>query len=82
MKLPVPPERLKQRYPSLDDGDLEAYAEVTRHLLTARQGKGRALAEVMAAAQRAREQESAGATPEAVDARALRYLRALEKMQG
>jgi hypothetical protein len=82
LKLPVPPERLKAQFPSLDDGDLHAYAEVTQHLLTARQGKGKALSEVMAAAQRARESEAAGALPAAGDAQALRYLRALEKMQG
>jgi hypothetical protein len=82
LKLPVAPERLKARFPSLDDDDLEAYAEVTQHLLTAREGKGRALSEVMAAAQRAREKGAAGATPDAGEARALRYLRALEKMQG
>jgi len=82
LKLPVAPERLKEHFPSLDDEDLRAYAEVTQRLLTAPQGKGRALSEIMAKAQRAREKETAGALPEEGEATALRYLRALEKMQG
>ncbi len=81
MKLPVPPERLKDRFPSLTDDDLQAYREVTERLL-GEVRKGRALSEIMAAGQRAREKEAAGATPDEAESLALRYLRAMEKMQG
>ena len=81
MKLPVLPERLRERFPSLTDDDLQAYTEVTRRLLGA-SAKGRALTELMAAGQRAREKDAAGATPDESEALALRYLRAMEKMQG
>lgn len=81
MKLPVPPERLRERFPSLTDDDLRAYTEVTRRLLGATT-KGRALTELIAAGQRAREKEAAGETPDEAEALALRYLRAMEKMQG
>jgi len=81
VKLPVPAERLRERYPSLTDDDLLAYTEVTRRLL-GEERKGRVLSEIMAAAQRARDKESAGGTPDEAEALALRYLRAMEKMQG
>ena len=80
MKLPVPAERLKDLFPSLTDDDLRAYAEVTRRLL-GEASKGRALTEVMAAAQRARDKEASGGTPDEEESLALRYLRAMEKMQ-
>ena len=82
MKLPVAPEQLRERFPSLTDDELAAYAEVTRALLADARGRGRRLAEVLAAAQRGREKEAAAA-PLADDERlALAYVRALEKMQG
>jgi hypothetical protein len=80
VKLPVPPERLKALFPTLTDDDLRAYAEVTERLL-AETRKGRVLSEIMAAGQRAREKEAAGATPDEAESLALRYLRAMEKMQ-
>jgi hypothetical protein len=80
VKLPVPPERLKALFPSLTDDDLHAYAEVTERLL-AETRKGRVLSEIMAAGQRAREKETAGAPPDEAESLALRYLRAMEKMQ-
>ena len=81
MKLPVEPERLRERFPSLTDGDLAAYAEVTRSL-TLPGARGRRLAEVFAAAQRGREKEAAAAPLEEDERLALAYVRALEKMQG
>jgi hypothetical protein len=81
VKLPVEPERLRERFPSLTDGDLAAYAEVTRSLLAAAGARGRRLAETLAAAQRGREKEAAAATLEEDERLALAYVRALEKMQ-
>lgn len=81
MRLPVEPERLRERFPSLTDADLAAYAEVTRSLLGAPGARGRRLAEVFAAAQRGREKEAASAPLEADERLALAYVRALEKMQ-
>jgi hypothetical protein len=53
---------------------------VTRRLLGDAK-KGRALSEIMTAAVRAREKEGAGQALEAEEALALRYVRAMEKMQ-
>ena len=81
MKLPVDPERLRKEFPSLTDADLAAYAEVTRSLLADPAGRGRRLAELLAAAQRGREKEAASAPLEDDERLALAYVRALEKMQ-
>jgi len=81
VKLPVEPERLRERFPSLTDGDVAAYVEVTRSLLAAPAVRGRRLAEVFAAAQRGREKEAASAPLGEDERRALAYVRALEKMQ-
>jgi len=82
VKLPVEPGRLRERFPSLTDGDLAAYAEVTRSLLALPGARGRRLAEIFAAAQRGREKEAAAAPLEGEERLALGYVRALEKMQG
>jgi hypothetical protein len=81
VRLPVEPERLRERFPSLTDEDLAAYAEVTRSLLGVPGGRGRRLAELFAAAQRGREKEAAAAPLEADERLALTYVRAVEKMQ-
>jgi hypothetical protein len=81
VKLPVPPERLKERFPSLTDDDLEAYREVTERLLGETR-RGKALSDIMAAGQRAREKEGEGRALDEAESLALRYLRAMEKMQG
>jgi hypothetical protein len=80
VKLPVPAERLKAQFPSLTDEDLQAYTEVTHRLLREAK-KGQALSDIMTRAVRAREKEGAGETLDAEEALALRYLRAMEKMQ-
>ena len=82
MKLPVEPERLRSRFPSLTDEDVDAYVEVTKRVLADSGSRGRAMAEVMAAAQRAREREAGGAELAPDEHLALRYLRAVAKMQG
>ena len=81
MKLPVDPERLRKEFPSLTDEDLAAYTQVTRSLLAEPARRGRRLAEVLAAAQRAREKEAASAPLEDDERLGLAYVRALEKMQ-
>jgi hypothetical protein len=80
VKLPVPVERLKARFPALTEDDLEAYSEVTSRLL-GQAKKGRALSQIMATAVRAREKEGAGQALDEEEALSLRYLRAMEKMQ-
>ncbi len=80
MKLPVPAERLRQQFPSLTDDDLQAYTEVTTRLL-GQAKRGTALSEVMTTAVRAREKEAGGQALDAEESLALRYLRAMEKMQ-
>ena len=84
MKLPVEPERLRSRFPSLSDEDVDAYVEVTRQVLALAdpRSRGRAMAEVMAAAQRASEREAGGAELAQDERLAVRYLRAVGKMQG
>jgi hypothetical protein len=82
VKLPVEPERLRERFPALTDEDLAAYAEVTRALLADPRTRGRRLAGILAAAQRGREKEAAAAPLEDEERLALAYVRALQKMQG
>ena len=82
MRLPVEPERLRSRFPSLTDEDMEAYAAVTERVLADPRSRGRAMADVMAAAQRAAERETGGAELTDDERLALRYVRAVGKMQG
>lgn len=82
MKLPVPPERLRSRFPSLTDDDVDAYVAVTTRVLADPRSRGQAMAEVMAAAQRATERETGGAELTEDERLALRYVRAVAKMQG
>jgi hypothetical protein len=81
VKLPVDPERLRQRFPSLTDEDLAAYSEVTRSLLADPARRGRRLADVLAAAQRGREKETASAPLDDDERLGLAYVRALGKMR-
>jgi hypothetical protein len=80
VKIPVPAERLKQQFPALTDDDLEAYTQVTTRLL-GQSKRGKALSEVMTTAVRAREKDAAGEALDAEESLALRYVRAMEKMQ-
>jgi ribosomal protein L12E/L44/L45/RPP1/RPP2 len=82
LKLPVEPERLRTLFPSLTDEDIDAYVAVTTRVLADPRSRGRAMAEVMAAAQRASEREAGGAELAQDERLALRYLRAVGKMQG
>ena len=82
MKLPVAPERLRSRFPSLTDEDIEAYSAVTERVLADARSRGLAMSGVMAAAQRAAEREAGGAELTDDERLALRYVRAVSKMQG
>jgi hypothetical protein len=79
--LPVDPERLRRQFPSLDDGDLGAFAEVTRRILADPMARARVLAEVMSAAARASEKQAGGVELEPDERTALAYVAALRKMQ-
>ena len=78
--LPVDPERLRRQFPDLTEDDVAAYVEVTRRILAEGDPSARARTtrEVLARARSARE---AGARDDA-DRLALRYLSAVETMQG
>jgi hypothetical protein len=78
----VEPERLRARFPALTDDDLLAYVTVTKRVLVDPRSRGRVMAEVMAAGRRAREREAAGAVLSKEEALVLRYLAAVDKMQG
>jgi hypothetical protein len=78
--LPVDPERLRALFPALDDGDLAAYVEVTQRVLANPARKGRLMSEILAEGRRVR--GKAAETLTAEESLALRYLIAVEKMQG
>jgi len=79
--LPVDPARLRAEFPELTEEDLAAYVEVTQRLLAQPEARGRLLREVMAVGQDARRRSGTGSPLSPDEERALRYLRALEKMQ-
>jgi hypothetical protein len=78
--LPVDVERLRREFPALTAEDLDAYAAVTRRILAARDPADRAriTRETLARGRAAR----AAAPRDDDDRLALRYLTAVEKMQG
>ena len=82
--LPVDPARLRAQFPELTDDDLEAYVEVTRRILAGltTEERARITRETLALGRAARTRTGEGATPAAGEALALRYLAAVEKMQG
>jgi hypothetical protein len=81
--LPVDPDRLRRQFPALTADDVAAYVEVTRFILAAPGPYERAqrTRQVMTDARNAR-QRSAEDTLTSAESRALKYLNALEKMQG
>jgi hypothetical protein len=81
--LPVDLARLRDEFPDLSEEDLQAFAAVTERVLRDPASKARVLREVMMRARQARDRQASG-EPIGLDAdeqEALRYLRALEKMQ-
>jgi hypothetical protein len=79
--LPVDPDRLRRQFPELDDDDLAAYAEVTQRILTDQTSRARTTREVMERARVAEGKQAAGQPLTAEEDLALRYRRAVGKMQ-
>ena len=80
--LPVDPERLRKQFPALTGEDLEAYVEVTQAVLGDPAARAKSMAVLMATARDAREKAAAGRALTREGDLALRYLAAVEKMQG
>ncbi len=82
--LPVDPARLKRQFPDLTDADLEAYAEVTGKILDEPRPAERALLTraFLTEGRRAREKAASGERLTARESLALRYVVAMDKMQG
>ena len=80
--LPVDPERLREQFSALTDEDLEAYALVTQTVLADQAERGKSMAALMARARGAREKTDTGRALSRDEDLALRYLVAVEKMQG
>jgi hypothetical protein len=76
--LPVDASRLQKAFPTLTPEDLQAYEEVTRRLLEAGHERGALLKRLKALGSEAEGTEK----PSEEATLALRYLRALAKMQG
>lgn len=81
MRLPVDPERLRREFPALEDRDLDAWEVVTRRLLADPRRRGALLAELVAAAERARQKEASALALDEEERLGLDYLRAMAKMQ-
>jgi len=82
--LPVDPARLRQQFPELTDGDIEAYEIVSRRILEKKgpAERGRLTREIMETARSARARAGAGDALTEAERLAMRYLDAVEKMQG
>jgi hypothetical protein len=82
--LPVDPARLRQQFPDLTDGDIEAYETVSRRILEKKgpAERGRVTREILETGRSAREKAASGTALTEAEGLALRYLDALEKMQG
>ena len=79
--LPVDPERLRREFPDLDEDDLAAYVEVTRRILADQKSRGRTTRGVMECATVAEGKRAAGQPLTPDEDLALRYRRAVGKMQ-
>lgn len=82
--LPVDPARLRKQFPDLTDADMEAYEEVTRRILSERRPAARAklTREILVQGREARARVAGGATLSSDESLAVRYLAAVDKMQG
>ena len=82
--LPVDPQRLRRQFPHLTDADLEAYEEVTRHILAepSPERRARLTRETLERGRQARDRQASGTALTAQEVRDLRYLEAVGKMQG
>jgi hypothetical protein len=82
--LPVDPERLREQFPQLTDEDIEAYAGITRRILEKKGAAERAklTRDIMETARTARVKAGTGDALTERERQALRYLDAVDKMQG
>ena len=82
--LPVDRARLKRQFPELSDADLEAYETVTRRILEGKgpAERGRITRTFIETARSARAKKDAGTDLTGEERLALRYLDAVERMQG
>jgi hypothetical protein len=82
--LPVDPERLRKQFPQLADQDIEAYVNVTRRILENKGSveRGKVTRDIIEMARSARAKSGAGSDLTERERQALRYLDAVEKMQG
>jgi hypothetical protein len=81
--LPVDPARLRQQFPQLTDEDVVAFETVTRSVLDlSTEARGRRMHEVLEQARHGRERQAAGQALDPAETLAVRYLSAVEKMQG
>jgi hypothetical protein len=79
--LPVDPERLRRQFPDLDDDDLAAYVEVTRRILDDQRSRASTTRDLMERGRVAEGKRAAGQALSADEDLALRYRRAVSKMQ-
>jgi hypothetical protein len=81
--LPVEPDRLRREFPALSDEDLAVYADVTRSVMALEpDARGARVRELIEKARDARAKLELGRKVPESDLRLVRYLAALEKMQG
>jgi hypothetical protein len=82
--LPVDRARLKRQFPELTDGDLEAYETVTQSILGQKSPveRGRLTRTMVETARAGRCRAASGASLTDEERLAVRYLDAVEKMQG
>ena len=81
--LPVDPERLRRQFPELTEADLEAYEAVTLRILaeSSPDRRARLTRDTLARGRQARDKQASGGALTADEARDLRYLQAVAKMQ-
>jgi phage terminase Nu1 subunit (DNA packaging protein) len=81
--LPVDPERLRRQFPELTPEDLDVYETVTRRILAepSADRRARLTRDTLARGRQAREKQAAGGALTTDEARDLRYLQAVTKMQ-
>ena len=82
--LPVDRQRLKRQFPELTDADLEVYETVTRRILEKKgpAERGKVTRDIMETGRAARAKAGAKEALTEAERLALRYLQAVEKMQG
>ena len=82
--LPVDPSRLRRQFPALTDADIAVYEEVTARILAEGRPEARArlARDLVALGRKARDRATGGVPLSDEESLAVRYLVAVEKMQG